>query len=208
VRRALPALAVFCVAAAGFAQSAPRPFPTLPLWITVAHDDQGRPVVSDAWIESQLAHADELFSPHGVTFRAVGRARMGAEHARLETRRDRHGLGPLIHAQAIDWFVVESLRDVDEPSRYRQGVHWRPLGTAPEGAHFVITSSIAGEHVLAHELGHYFGNDHSDVPGNIMSYERGDGPPFFDEEQSRRIRASARRFLSRGELVPAGPVSR
>ena len=95
-------------------------------------------------------------------------------------------------------------RDVDEPERYRQGVHWRPRGEAyPERAHFVIVSSIAGPTVLAHELGHYFGNGHSDVPGNIMCYERGDVPPFFDETQGARIRFSLRRFLRDAELVRA-----
>src|SRR5690606_10281460 len=110
----------------------------------------------------------------------------------------------------IDWFVVSSLRDVDDPSRYRQGVHWRPRGVgAPDGAHFVITSSIAGPTVLAHELGHYFGNGHTDVPGNITSYERGEGPPFFDGDQVRRIHARLRGFLDAGELrgAPRGATT-
>jgi hypothetical protein len=176
--------------------------PTLPLSITVA-DHEGASVVSDAWIEAQVENANTLFTPHGVSFRVVGRASMDGRHARLETRRDRHALGALLHTGVIDAFIVLSLRDVDDPSRYRQGVHWRPLGGYPRGAHVVIVSSIAGPTVLAHELGHYFGNGHSDVPGNIMSYERGEVPPFFDEVQARRIRASARRFLGGGELRPA-----
>jgi hypothetical protein len=31
-----------------------------------------------------------------------------------------------------------------------------------------------------------------------MSYDRGDTPPFFDQEQSRRIAARARRFARAG----------
>lgn len=177
--------------------------PTLPIALTVA-EVEGGPVVTDEWVATQLENAATIFAPHGVSFRVVRRERMPERHARLETRRDRHALGALLHERVIDWFVVASLRDVDDPSLYRQGVHWRPRGGAyPANAHFVIVSSNAGPAVLAHELGHYFGNGHSDVPGNIMSYDRGEVPPYFDAEQAARIRASARRFLRNGELSPA-----
>ena len=181
--------------------------PTLPLAITVAElDDEA--VVSDRWVASQIAIANRLFGSVGVSFREVERHAMGEAHARMEDRRDRHRLGSLLHRQRIDIFVVESLRDVDDPSRMRQGVHWRPRGEPyPEGAHFVIISSIAGRSVLAHELGHYFGNRHSPTPGNIMSYEGRDAPPFFDDLQAQRIRFSHRRFLAREELVEARRVA-
>lgn len=209
-----PATALFCLAAlsvgaaVAFAQPSERDTTVLPLALTVA-DHEGAPVVDDAWLDEQVANANALFAPHGVSFRVVERHMMDGSHARLEDRGDRHVLGHLLHPQRIDCFFVLSLRDVDDRSRYRQGVHWRPRGEAyPERAHFVIVSSIAGPTVLAHELGHYFGNRHSDVPGNIMSYERGDGPPFFDDDQGRRIRFSLRRFLRREELVTAGALAR
>ncbi|MFK7989326.1 MAG: hypothetical protein AB8I08_25130 [Sandaracinaceae bacterium] len=193
----LPA-AILLVSAAAAGQGS---FPTLPVHVTVAtHEDA--PAVSEAWIRRQLRNANRLFNQHGVRFQLTDVAAMPERHARLENRRDRHALGAMLEDGRIDWFIVHSLRDVDEPERFRQGVHWRPRGEgyAPR-AHLVITSSIAGEHVLAHELGHYFGNGHSDVPGNIMSYERGEGPPFFDETQVQRVRFSLRRFLRRGEIV-------
>jgi len=178
-------------------------FPTLPVAITVALEG-GEPVVDDAWLETQVRNANSIFEPAGVSFEVVERHTMDESHARLENRRDRHALGRLRHPQRIDVYIVRSLRDVDDPSRMRQGVHWRPRGEefGPR-QHFVIVSSVAGETVLAHELGHYFRNGHSDVPGNIMSYDRGDGPPFFDEAQIQRIRFELRRYLRRGELVPA-----
>ena len=127
---------------------------------------------------------------------------MPAAHAELETRADRHALARFMRPRAINWFVVASLRDVDEPSRFRQGVHWRPrLRGAPGGAHFVIVSAIAGPTVLAHELGHFFGNPHSTVPGNLMSYDRGEGPPVLDAVQRQRIAARAREMLASGELT-------
>jgi len=179
------------------------PFPTLPVALTVALED-GDPVVTDAWLETQVRNANAIFEPAGVSFEVVERHTMPEAHARLENRRDRHALGRLQHPQRIDVFIVRSLRDVDDPSRMRQGVHWRPRGDEFDARqHLVIVSSIAGENVLAHELGHYFRNGHSDVPGNIMSYERGEGPPFFDETQIQRIHFELRRYLRRGELVPA-----
>ncbi len=107
-----------------------------------------------------------------------------------------------MHDDVINWFAVQSLRDVDDPSRMRSGVHWRPA-TRP-GAHLVIVSARADSDVLAHELGHFFGNRrHPDVPGNIMSYrETPPGTlPFFGDTQKRRIRRFARRFLQTREIV-------
>ena len=126
---------------------------------------------------------------------------MGAEHAAMEDRSDRHALGDLLAADSINVFVVVSLRDVDDPSVMRQGVHWRPHGR--RHLHYIILSSVAGETTLAHELGHFFGNPHSDTPDNVMSYSRdGAVPPFFDDAQLRRIRRFARRLLREREIVP------
>jgi hypothetical protein len=106
----------------------------------------------------------------------------------------------------INCFVVASLRDVDDPSRYRRGVHWRPRG-GPAGRHVVILSSIAGPTVLAHELGHFFGiRRHSAVAGNVMSYAHGTGGPVFDDRQARTVTAFARRFLATRELLPASAM--
>ncbi|AKF03270.1 hypothetical protein [Sandaracinus amylolyticus] len=184
------------------AQPALRVFP---LRVQIARDADGSsaPITDDAWLSAQVASANEIFAPHGVGFVVDSRATLPDAHARLETRADRHALGARLDPSRIDWFVVRSLRDVDDPSQMRRGVHWRPAGRP--GAHFVIVSAISGPTVLAHELGHYFGNPHSSTPGNIMSYERGDVPPFFDAPQSRRIARFASRFAR--ERAPA-PIDR
>lgn len=189
------------LASLGLAAVAPaQTTTTMPIALTVAERD-GAPVVSEAWIAARLAQADAIFSPASLAFTVRERASMGEPHVAMETRSDRHALAELLVARSINVFVVRSLRDVDDPSLMRQGVHWR--SPRVPGSHYVIVSSVAGETTLAHELGHFFGNPHSPVANNIMSYER-DGTvlPFFDERQLRRIRARARRFLSSGEIAP------
>jgi hypothetical protein len=174
----------------------------LPIHVAVALEGE-RPVVTRAWLDSQVEMANRIFDDAGLSFVLADVRTMPAEHARLEDRAARHALGMLMHDSVINWFAVGSLRDVDDPSRMRMGVHWRPA-TRP-GGHVVIVAAHAEEDVLAHELGHYFGNrEHPDVPGNIMSYR--DTPPgvlpFFDGIQKRRIRRFAQRFVETGELVP------
>jgi hypothetical protein len=59
--------------------------------------------------------------------------------------------------------------------------------------------------VLAHELGHFFGNGHSDVADNLMSYTRTGGRVFLDDAQIDRIQVYSWRFLASGRLADIGP---
>jgi hypothetical protein len=56
--------------------------------------------------------------------------------------------------------------------------------------------------VLAHELGHFFGNAHSTVVDNVMSYDRRTGSTFFDEAQGRRIRWFANMYIATMTIHP------
>ena len=120
----------------------------------------------------------------------------------MHGRGDRDALAPLVERNVIDVFVVAALEDVDEPGRYRKGVAWT---SKPDGKRFLIVSKIAPRTVLAHELGHFFGNGHSDVPDNLMSYSRTGGRVFLDETQIDRIHLFSRRFLAAGRLADVGP---
>ncbi|MFW6051356.1 MAG: hypothetical protein ACODAU_09290 [Myxococcota bacterium] len=189
------AIAMVLAASAGAEEPERR---TLPLSVAVARVD-GAPVVERRWVVERLASANRVFAAAGLRFALAEVRPLPEAHARLDTRADRHALRERARAKVVNVFVVDRLRDVDEPSRFRQGVHWRP--PPRPGVHYVILSAIAGPDVLGHELGHFFGNHrHSDTPGNIMSYDRGDGPPFFDAAQIRVIRRHARRFLRTGEI--------
>lgn len=153
----------------------------------------GGPVASPSYLAAALAAANRVFEQYGVQFSALATTRLAPGHLRMETRADRHALGQHVLPAVINCFVVESLRDVDEPDRMRHGVHWR--STTYPGTHYVILSAIPGEYVLAHELGHYLGNPrHSDVPGNLMSYTRAEGVPFLDAVQLVNLRRTLRRM--------------
>jgi hypothetical protein len=183
------------------AQTAPATATTFSLRVSVAADDAGKPIARPEWLAAELDAAQALFTPFGVRFAKTDGAPLDARLAHVETRADRDGFATHMAPHVIDVFVVDSLRDVDDPSQMRRGVHWH----APSGAHYLIVIASAATSVLAHELGHYFGNPHSHVADNVMSYERTGAPVFFDADQGRRIAAKARAYLRSGELLPVAP---
>jgi hypothetical protein len=203
VRRTLVILALVCLAPAEARADA-----TFGLSITIAtqETDAHPRVVDDAWAYAQIAEANRLFSPVGTTFRWVYEKPLGETHAAMHSRGDRDALTPLTEPNGVvDVFVVRELEDVDDPGTYRRGVCWTGRG----GKRFIILSQIAGPSVLAHELGHFFGNPHSPVTDNIMSYSRTPGtPPFLDDEQKARIQSFSARFMTERRLVDVGPPLR
>ena len=168
----------------------------LPIAVHVVHVD-GSPVVPRSFVDQQLERANAIFTPYGVRFAEPSAPPpLAARHAALETREDRDALGAHAAPGVIHCFVVRSLRDVDDPTQMRRGVHWH----APD-SHFVILSSSAGLNVLAHELGHFLGNPaHSQTPGNLMSYLPGPGLPVLDGKQLRKLERAVRGYLARKEL--------
>ena len=166
-------------------------------------EEEKHPVQPDAWIEAQLASAEKLFGPLGVHFRWTQKKPLAAEHTRLESRRDRDVLEAELERGVINVFVVASLRDVDDPSLYRMGVCWR---RGNEGKPYLVVAASARPTVLAHELGHFFGNPHSSTPNNVMSYVRTDAEVFFDEGQMRTIRVWAKRHVADRWVLPLGPA--
>lgn len=178
----------------------PATIPTLPLFFSVA-EEQGAPVRDDTWIGEQLAEAFRLFSPLGLSFRKRAGLALPESLARLETRDDRDALAAHLEPKVIHVMLVSSLRDVDDPKLYRMGVHWRHRKKPAK--HWVIVAASARPSTLAHELGHYFGLDHSSTTDNLMSYSRTGAPPFLDAAQSERVKAMARMYVSSKLVLPA-----
>jgi hypothetical protein len=174
---------------------------TFAIAVSVALED-GQPARDDPWIAAQIEQANELYGPLGVRFRWTLRKEIPAAHATLHSRADRDALAPLVEKSVIDVFVVAALEDVDEPGRYRKGVAWT---SRPGAKRFLILSAAAPPKVLAHELGHFFGNGHTDVPDNLMSYTRTGGSVFLDALQIAKIREFSGRFMASGRLHDIGP---
>ena len=73
----------------------------------------------------------------------------------------------------------------------------------------MILSRIAPPRVLAHELGHYFGLPHSDVPGSLMNTgPRAAAERTFQPDELRRIERRARALFADGTVTDprTGPL--
>jgi hypothetical protein len=192
-----------CLLAGLLAQATPPvATTTFSVRVSIAVDDAGKPVAQPEWLSAELDAAQALFAPFGVRFAKTAGTPLDARLARMETRADRDALATHLAPHVIDVFVVDSLRDVDDTSQMRRGVHWH----APSGAHYLILVASAPTTVLAHELGHYFGNAHRQVVDNVMSYERSGASVFFDADQGKRIASKARAYVRSGELSPVTAV--
>jgi hypothetical protein len=202
LRRFMPALLIALgIVGVGTSVAAGEPV-RIPVVLHIAQDE-GTPVVDQTFLAGQLAFANQTFLPLGFQLVVHERFLLPPGYAELNTRADRDTLASVVRRGALHWFVVRKLMDVDEPGRERRGVHWHERD--PIRRHFVIVSKIAGPYVLAHELGHFFGNPkHSEVPGNLMSYQRTERPPTLDAEQSANVTRTLARMLRSRELVPIG----
>ena len=179
--------------------------PIFGLSFAIARAEDGARVVDDEWIQRQIDDANRLFGPLGTRFRWTLEKPLAEPHGELHTRAERNALTPLTESAMIDVFVVRALEDVDEPGRMRMGVCWTGRG----GKRFIVLSRTSRPTVLAHELGHFFGNrQHSDVVNNLMSYSRDGGEVFFDEEQMAIIKSHTLRFLETRRLLDVGPPRR
>jgi hypothetical protein len=164
----------------------------------------GVPVKTADWMVAQLKEAHRTFGPVGMGFRIGRVVALHESFARLRSRADRDRLVRFHRPREIHVFVVEYLADVDEPGEIR-GVHWR---YRPDRARrFVIQSALAGELVLSHELGHFFGLPHSGYRVSLMNKRRREHPPWnervFAPPELRKLETTLREMLDAGEVTRA-----
>jgi len=150
--------------------------------------EEDEPVATPLWFAHHVAHANRLFAAIGVGFEVAEVSAAPAEHADMQTRKQRDLLGRKDHdLGVVHVYLVRRLADVDVEGAVIRGVHWRDR--AGKGVRrWVILSSVASHPVLAHELGHFFGLPHSKYAISIMNKRRAPGRPawpdlvFHDEE--------------------------
>jgi hypothetical protein len=161
------------------------------------------PVVSKAFVEEQLKATAEIFGEFALSFTAGTKERpLDGKMANLENRADRDAMADFMLPGVVNIYFVESLRDVDDPKKHRMGVTWRKLSNLKKK--YVIVAASARETTLAHELGHFLGNDHSYVKNNLMSYDRDGGKVFLDATQGAKSRKTALALFASKELAPVG----
>jgi len=170
--------------------------------MSIAMDSTGGArIADDAWVNEQITTANELFGPLGVKFRWTIEKELPEPHGEMHSRTDRDVLTKRLERGAVNVFLVRELEDVDDPGRFRMGVTWT---SRIDQKRYIVLARSAKPSVLAHELGHLFGNQHSSVANNLMSYSRDGGTIFLDERQKATITSFAERFLGERTLVDVG----
>jgi hypothetical protein len=166
--------------------------------------DDGAPVVAADWLAASLAASNEMFAPAGASFRAVSFKPSKDLPIRIASRKDRDALGASETASpVIDVFVVKALADLEDRKVVRLGVHWRM--TDSPSRRFIIVSSAAHAHVLAHELAHFFGLPHSSYPISIMNKTPRALPPLqerrFADDELPILKRTMLEIVKRRELI-------
>jgi hypothetical protein len=162
------------------------------------------PAVSAASLDEQIAAAQAIFGPHGVTVTATHDTFI-PPRCDVLTREDRDAFAPQLPPPdgTVTVLVVPRVRDLDVLSYNLRGVHWR-VGSRD----WVFLTARAQGPVLAHELCHHFGLPHDPRGGTLMT----PGPsspawraprpprpfaPVLDPDQVRRLRAGIVRRIVR-----------
>lgn len=170
--------------------------------------DSGSGIIArPQWFATQLAAANRHFAPLGVSFQLAELERLPASATHLTSREDRNAVatgklvGPVIHV-----FIVGQLDDVDIAGAVIYGVAWR---LPKDKRKFLIVSTQAHEHVLAHELGHFFGLPHSTHAISIMNKTPRDEPPYeqrtFADVEIAAMRPHLQRLVRTRVVVAVEP---
>ena len=180
---------------------------TLPVTVHLLSDGEGAAASQediDRWLKKASAH----FAKAGIAFEGKTSTEE-VPSAEVNSVAHRNSLvGRSAWDGTIHLFVARRVADKDKEGGWIAGVHWRYWGMAQakKKQHCIILSASAcGVDTLAHELGHFFGEAHTDDPDNLMDGSGRHAGAKFDEEQIRRMRAEAARMIGGPELNPLTP---
>lgn len=214
-----PALAIAWLTIAILAPAAAQA-DAQPTFALVVHVATTQTNEIDSRLDVLLGAANRHFAAAGIGFAVDERCELPESFAVLETIRERRQLGKFFVPRRINVFLVDEILDPTPSAATRRAA--RAQGREPSGrlsgAHIPIRGRTPGTYIivartrssvsLAHELGHFFGVPHSELPANIMSY--GSSRDHFDERQLDVFRRHARRFRRTRAvrlLPPAARVS-
>lgn len=176
----------------------------VPLTIHVASED-GEQVVSDERIFAAVERANLELAEFDIVLwvRAIETLPMD-DGARVETTEQRFELARKAGRDgSIHVFYVDGLRLTNPAKGDRRvsGMHWRYRGASAEirRREYVAVAHNAPSTTLVHEVGHAFGLRHEDDFDNLMCSCRRGRRPTFTDQQGKRLRGGARRFLKRAE---------
>lgn len=160
--------------------------------------------VDTAWLRAQLAAANTAFAVIDLSFEIAERHTSPASGLEVQTRAARDALGPReLPRGLIDLHLTGRLADVDVAGAEIRGVHWRHR--EDRARRWIILSTIAGPHVLAHELGHYFGLPHARHEGSLMNKAPDHAVPWaergFVPVEQRRMRRRLKAMRADGTLT-------
>lgn len=162
------------------------------------------------WLDTQLAEANRLFAPAGISFVVTTLEPIHEDHRHIRTREDRDRLGhDRFQRGTVDVYIVGYLGDVDVVGQEIRGVHWR--SQKDRSRRWVVVSTVSPPKVLAHELGHFFGLPHSRYPESIMNKTPRESPPYeerrFAEREVKRIALTAfNLFRDKALVEPPQPL--
>ena len=126
------------------------------------------PAQDVAWVTGQIEQAHRHFALIDTSFEVVAADAVPASELEIDSREERDALGhDRFTRGVVHVFVVGRLADVDIAGNEIRGVHWRER--ADRTHRWVILSKIAGDLVLSHELGHFFGLPHSTYDISLMN---------------------------------------
>lgn len=168
--------------------------------------ENGSRVKDRAWLDAEVAHANELFAAAGIDFEIARIREIDARWAHIATRDHRDALGRRARTPGlISVFLVRQLDDVDIEGKKLFGVHWRYRKDRKK-TWVILSARDKTATALAHELGHFFGLPHSRYRKSVMNKRPRAEPSWpervFVKPELSRIRRECQRFLRAARLTP------